>query len=125
MIASLSDSIALVKSIRDLGIESQLSGGAFGFAQPDFVAGAGETADKLVTASLWSNQLPYPGAQSPEPSAYRWSIPACISFCRHHAERRSTQPFSLVWHKLHEPRLCKVMYLFHKSICYRPLFQPL
>ncbi|MCP4360658.1 MAG: DASS family sodium-coupled anion symporter [Chloroflexi bacterium] len=63
MIASLSDSIVLVQTIRELGIESDFSGGAFGFAHPDFVTAAGEAANGLTTASLWSSQLPYSGAQ--------------------------------------------------------------
>jgi branched-chain amino acid transport system substrate-binding protein len=63
MIASLYDSIALSRIIRELGITSQLSGGALGFANPDFVTLAGEAANLVTTASLWSPQLPYPGAR--------------------------------------------------------------
>ena len=63
MIATLDDSIALTLLIRGLGVASQLSGGALGFASPDFIAGTGSAAEGLTTASLWSSRLPYPGAQ--------------------------------------------------------------
>lgn len=64
MISYLADGIALVKAIRELRIPSQLTGAAAGFTHPKFLNQAGETANDLLVATLWSNELPYPGAKA-------------------------------------------------------------
>lgn len=64
MISYLADGIALVKSIRELGIPSQLTGAAAGFAHPKFLEQAGAAANGLLVATLWSGELPYPGAKA-------------------------------------------------------------
>ncbi|MFC1836404.1 ABC transporter substrate-binding protein [Thermodesulfobacteriota bacterium] len=63
MISYLKDAIALVKTIRELKIKSMLCGGAGGFTHEDFIKGAGEDANLLLTATLWFKNLPYPGAE--------------------------------------------------------------
>lgn len=63
MISYLADGIALVKTLRELGIPSQLVGAAGGITHPGFVKGAGEAANGLLVATLWSPELPYPGAK--------------------------------------------------------------
>jgi branched-chain amino acid transport system substrate-binding protein len=63
MIAYLADGIALVKAIRELGIPSQPIGAAAGFTHPKFLAHTGEAANGLLVATLWSDELPYPGAE--------------------------------------------------------------
>ena len=63
MISYLNDGIALVKAIRELQIPSQLSGAAAGFTHPKFLDQAGEAANGLLVATLWSGTLPYPGAK--------------------------------------------------------------
>ena len=63
MISYLADGIALVKAIRELQIPSQLSGAAAGFTHPKFLDQAGEAANGLLVATLWSGALPYPGAK--------------------------------------------------------------
>lgn len=63
MISYLADGIALVKAIRELRIPSQLTGAAAGFTHPKFLNEAGEAADGLLVATLWSGELPYPGAK--------------------------------------------------------------
>lgn len=62
MISYLTDGIALVKAIRELNIPSQLGGGAGGFTHPRFLEQAGDDAEGLLVVTLWSEQLPYPGA---------------------------------------------------------------
>lgn len=64
MISYLDDGIALVKTIRELQIPSQLSGAAAGFTHPKFLEQAGESANDLLVATLWSGELPYPGAKA-------------------------------------------------------------
>jgi branched-chain amino acid transport system substrate-binding protein len=64
MISYLADGIALVKAIRELQLPSQLTGGAAGFAHPEFVKQAGEAANGLLVATLWSGESPYPGAKT-------------------------------------------------------------
>jgi branched-chain amino acid transport system substrate-binding protein len=63
MISYLADGIALVKAIRELRIPSQLTGAAAGFTHPKFLNQAGEAANDLLVATLWSGELPYPGAK--------------------------------------------------------------
>jgi len=62
MIAYLTDAAALVKQIRELNIKSLLCGGAGGFTLEEFIIRAGGAANYLLTASLWSEHIRYPGA---------------------------------------------------------------
>ena len=52
-----------MKTIRELGIDVLLCGGAGGFTNPEFIVQAGEAADGLITATLWTHQVVYPGAR--------------------------------------------------------------
>jgi branched-chain amino acid transport system substrate-binding protein len=63
MVSYLQDGVALVRTIRELNVKSLLCGGAGGFTLPEFINMAGDSANNLVTATLWSSQLPYPGAK--------------------------------------------------------------
>ena len=38
------------------------AGGAAGFALPGFIEGAGPAADYVYTATMWTKDVPYPGA---------------------------------------------------------------
>jgi len=62
MIAYLNDAVALVKKIRELNINSLLSGAAGGFTLEEFIVRAGSAANYLLTSSLWSEHVHYPGA---------------------------------------------------------------
>ena len=62
MIAYLEDALMLVQQIRALKIKALLCGGAGGFALEEFVQRAGDAANYLLTASLWSPTVRYPGA---------------------------------------------------------------
>jgi branched-chain amino acid transport system substrate-binding protein len=62
MIAYLTDAVALVKQLRELNIKSLLCGGAGGFTLEEFIIRAGGAANYLLTASLWSEHIRYPGA---------------------------------------------------------------
>lgn len=64
MVSRLEDGVVLVKTIQELGIDVLLCGGAGGFTNPEFIARAGEAADGLITATLWTHQVPYPGART-------------------------------------------------------------
>jgi len=63
MVSYLNDAVTIVKKIRELKINSLLIGGAGGFTSPRFIDMAGGAADNLLTATLWTRQLPYPGTQ--------------------------------------------------------------
>jgi branched-chain amino acid transport system substrate-binding protein len=63
MISRLDDGAALVKAIRQVKINSLLCGGAGGFTSQEFIKRAGKAGNQLVTATLWSPKLPYPGAK--------------------------------------------------------------
>jgi len=62
MVAYLNDAVALVKQLRALNINSLLCGGAGGFTLEEFMARVGGSANFLLTASLWSEHVRYPGA---------------------------------------------------------------
>lgn len=64
MVSRLEDGVVLVKTIRELGIDVLLCGGAGGFTNPEFIVRAGEAADGLITATLWTHQVVYPGART-------------------------------------------------------------
>ena len=63
MVSRLDDGAALVKAIREVKIDSLLCGGAGGFTSQEFIKRAGKAANQLLTATLWSHQLSYPGAK--------------------------------------------------------------
>ncbi len=63
LVSYLNDGAILVKKIREAGIGSLLLGGAGGFTHYKFIAKAGNAADKLLTATLWTHQLPYAGTR--------------------------------------------------------------
>jgi branched-chain amino acid transport system substrate-binding protein len=53
----------LMKQIKELRIDARLfAGGAAGFAIPEFIEGAADAAEYVVSATLWTTQLKYPGA---------------------------------------------------------------
>ena len=62
MVSYLNDGALLLKKLRELGIDALLCGGAGGFTHQKFIAKAGEVADFLLTATLWSPQSGYRGA---------------------------------------------------------------
>ena len=65
MVSYVMDASLLMKQIKELRIDSKLfSGGAAGFAIPEFVESAKDAAEYVVTATLWSPQVSYPGAKA-------------------------------------------------------------
>ena len=63
MVSYLNDAALLVKHIRESGIKSLLCGGAGGFTHQKFIKKAGSFTDYLLTATLWTHQLSYPGTR--------------------------------------------------------------
>ena len=63
MVSYLSDAVSIVKKLRELKINSMLVGGAGGFTSPKFIQMAGPAAENLLTATLWTPHLPYPGTR--------------------------------------------------------------
>jgi len=64
MVSYAMDAVRLMQEIKKLGIDAKLyAGGAAGFAIPEFIQGAKEAAEYVVTATLWSPRLAYPGAR--------------------------------------------------------------
>ena len=62
MVSYLKDAVALVKEIHKSNLKSLLCGAAAGFTQEEFIKRAGDAANYLVTATLWSERALYPGA---------------------------------------------------------------
>ncbi len=63
MVSYLKDAVALVKVIRKMDIPSLLCGGAGGFTHPKFITDAGEAGDRVLTATLWFQEIPYSGIE--------------------------------------------------------------
>ncbi len=64
MISYLMDASLLMKQCMELRIQPKLFvGGAAGFTLPEFAANSGKAAEKVFSATLWYQTLPYPGAQ--------------------------------------------------------------
>lgn len=63
MVSYLKDAVHLVEKIKKSKINSLLIGGAGGFTHYKFIAMAGNYADRMLTATLWTHQLPYPGTK--------------------------------------------------------------
>ena len=54
----------LMKQIKELRVDAKLfTGGAAGFAIPEFIEGAKDAAEYVVSATLWAPQVKYPGAK--------------------------------------------------------------
>ena len=64
MVSYLEDAVMIVKTIRELKLPSLLCGGAGGFTTDEFVKRAGERANLMLTAALWSEHAGYPGAEA-------------------------------------------------------------
>jgi len=63
MVSYLKDAALLVKTIRESKLNSLLVGGAGGFTSQKFINAAGGEANNLLTATLWTPQLQYPGTK--------------------------------------------------------------
>ncbi len=63
MVSYLKDAVSIVRTLKELNIASVLVGGAGGFTSPKFREMAGDAADTLLTATLWTPNLPYAGTK--------------------------------------------------------------
>jgi branched-chain amino acid transport system substrate-binding protein len=64
MVSYVMDAALLIRQIKELRIDAKLyAGGAAGFAIPEFIQSAKEAAEYVLTATLWSPQVVYPGAK--------------------------------------------------------------
>ena len=64
MVSYAADAALLMKQIKELKIDAKLfAGNAAGFAIPEFIDWARDAAENVVTATLWSPKLNFPGAR--------------------------------------------------------------
>ncbi|MGD1075533.1 MAG: ABC transporter substrate-binding protein [Thermodesulfovibrionales bacterium] len=64
MVSYVMDAALLMKQIKELRIDAKLfAGGAAGFAIPEFIDNAKDAAEYVISATLWTPQLKYPGSQ--------------------------------------------------------------
>ena len=64
MVSYVMDAALLMRQIKELRIDAVLfAGGAAGFAIPEFTQNAKDAAEYVVTATLWTPQVKYPGAK--------------------------------------------------------------
>ena len=60
MVSYAEDSVGIMRQISEVGLDADIyAGGAAGFALPGFIEGAGEAAEHVVTATAWTEALPY------------------------------------------------------------------
>ena len=63
MISYIMDASLLMKQAKELKLTPKVfMGGAAGFTLPEFVTNAGIASEKVMSATLWHQVLPYPGA---------------------------------------------------------------
>ncbi|MDH4162949.1 MAG: ABC transporter substrate-binding protein [Nitrospirota bacterium] len=63
-VAYANEAQLIMKQAKELRIDMKLyAGGAAGFAIPEFIKGAQDAAEYVVSATLWTPQLKYPGAR--------------------------------------------------------------
>ena len=63
MVSYIMDASLLMKQARELKLTPKMFiGGAAGFTLPEFVDNAGKASDKVISATLWHQVLPFPGA---------------------------------------------------------------
>ncbi|GAB4487114.1 MAG: ABC transporter substrate-binding protein [Thermodesulfovibrionales bacterium] len=64
MVSYVMDASLLMKQIKELRLDAKIfAGGAAGFAIPEFIDNAKDAAEYVITATLWTQQLTYPGAK--------------------------------------------------------------
>lgn len=65
MVSYVMDASLLMKQIKELRLDAKLfAGGAAGFAIPEFIDNAKDAAEYVISATLWTPQLKYKGAQA-------------------------------------------------------------
>jgi branched-chain amino acid transport system substrate-binding protein len=63
MISYVKEAALLVQQAREIGLRPRvMAGAAAGFTLPEFYTLAGDAADRVFSATLWTPQVPYPGA---------------------------------------------------------------
>ena len=64
MISYVMDAALLMRQAKELNLNPKLFvGGAAGFTMPEFLKNAGDAANYVFSATLWTPSLPYPGAR--------------------------------------------------------------
>ncbi len=64
MVSYVMDASLLIRQIMELRIDAKLyAGGAAGFAIPEFIQSSKEASEYVVSATLWSPQVTYPGTK--------------------------------------------------------------
>jgi branched-chain amino acid transport system substrate-binding protein len=64
MVSYVMDAALLIRQIKELRIDAKLfAGGAAGFAIPEFIQSSKEASEYVVSATLWSPQVSYPGTK--------------------------------------------------------------
>ncbi|HVO67661.1 MAG TPA: ABC transporter substrate-binding protein [Syntrophales bacterium] len=64
MVSYAMDAVEIMRELQSRRIDARLyAGGAAGFAVPDFIQGAKDAAEYVVTSTLWSPWSNYPGAR--------------------------------------------------------------
>ncbi|MFC1833887.1 ABC transporter substrate-binding protein [Thermodesulfobacteriota bacterium] len=65
MISYVMDAALLMRQAKELDFNSKLFvGGGAGFTLPEFQKNAGEAAENVFSATLWTETVPYPGAKA-------------------------------------------------------------
>ncbi|MBE3599270.1 MAG: ABC transporter substrate-binding protein [Limnochordaceae bacterium] len=64
MVSYEEDAVAIMRQVKEVNLNARMfAGGAAGFALESFVKGAGDAAEWVFSATSWTPQVRYPGAQ--------------------------------------------------------------
>lgn len=64
MVSYVMDASLLMKQIKELRVDAKIfAGGAAGFAIPEFIENAKDAAEYVISATLWTEQMKYPGSK--------------------------------------------------------------
>ncbi|MEZ4632794.1 MAG: ABC transporter substrate-binding protein [Deinococcales bacterium] len=64
MVSYSEDAVAIVRQVKELGVAPKVMvGAAAGFALPSFIEGAQDAAEGVITATAWTAEVNYEGAQ--------------------------------------------------------------
>ncbi len=65
MVSYVMDASLLMKQIKELRLDAKLfAGGAAGFAIPEFIQNAKDAADYVISATLWTEDMKFPGGRA-------------------------------------------------------------
>lgn len=97
-VSYLTDAILIVRTMRELGVKAVVDGGGAGYLMPDFIEGAGEAAEYLISVGSWFYDAgPWPGLADLWINKYYTSLYPEEKFIMEHAGEAFADLFLIAW----------------------------